>query len=240
MSKSKRKFKRANQPQPSSETAAAAESEQSSEAEHAASSAQAASSPTSSIVAPQQSGSVSNSNITSNSFTKSSTAKSSKNDKGKKEEQVPVDPNVPHIFKRPLWKHLIRYPAAFMLVVLNVAITGSFLERLPQHRMMDPFRELFFFGMVGFIDVFMFLPILLEVNRVETSADGLKLNALLWKTTLKWDQIRKFDQPRFLKFAMLHAPRTVYLLNKYDLKPFFELSEIITAKMARTIQERKD
>jgi hypothetical protein len=155
------------------------------------------------------------------------------------ESRVPIDVDKPHQFKRPLWKHLLRYPAAIMLVVLNVAIFMSFIERLPQHRVMDPLRELFFFGMVGFIDVFMFLPIILEVNRIETDRDGLKVSALFWKARLRWDQITKFEQPRFLKFAVIRTPRSFYLLNKYDLKPFFELAEIISAKMKPTIQDRE-
>lgn len=157
----------------------------------------------------------------------------------REEARVQVDLNVPHTYNRPLWKHIIRYPAAFFLILLNVAIVMSFIERFPQHRVMDPFREAFFFGMVGFIDVFMFLPILLEVNKVQTDSDGIKISALLWRVKLTWDQISSFEQPKYLKFAILKTKKGMYFLNKYDLKPFYEVAEIISAKMKPTIQDRQ-
>lgn len=151
-----------------------------------------------------------------------------------------VDPNEPHEFKRAMWIHLIRYPMSLILLLLNVALVMSFLERLPKHQLMDPFKELFFFGVVGFIDVFLFIPIVFEVNRIATDATGLKLTTLYWKVRLSWDQLIAFEQPRFLKFAMLRTKRSFYLLNKYDLKPtYFELAEIISAKMTKPIEDRE-
>jgi len=212
VSKSKRKLKRPNQPQPQNEPVSADAPEGGPEA-----------APVGEIAAPQPPKPV------------------SKPKKGAKSEpyKAPIDPDQPHKFKRSPWLHFIRYPAAGMLALLNVAIVMSFIERLPRHQNMDPFRELFFFGAVGFVDVFLFMPIVFEVNRIETDKDGLKLSTLLWKTRLKWEQITKFEQPKYLKFAILCTPKSFYLLNKYHLKPFFELAEIISAKMPAQIPDSK-
>lgn len=160
-----------------------------------------------------------------------------KGESGKPLVDPVVDPEQPHKFKRSLWRHLIRYPAAGMLALLNVAIFMSFVERLPRYQHMDPFRELFFFGTVAFIDIFLFVPIVFEVNRIETDKDGLSLSTLLWRTRLKWEHITHFEQPKYLKFAIVRTPRCFYLLNKYHLKPFYELAAIISAKMPKRIQD---
>lgn len=150
-----------------------------------------------------------------------------------------VDPEVPHEFKRSAFKHFIRYPVSMTLLLLNVAVVMSFVDRIPTHQLMNPLKEIFFFGVVGFVDIFMFVPVLFEVNRVKTNANGLDIGALYWKRTLRWDQIIAFEQPKFLKFAILKTKKSFYLLNKYDLKPYFELAEIISAKMPAAIEDRE-
>jgi hypothetical protein len=237
VSKSKRKFKRPQLSQPSSESAAG----EASEAQEQTGERQEAAVPLSQTVASESSASTSKQTARA-----ASSASSGPSLVGnllgikRDEKRIPVDVNVPHAYRRPLWKHIVRYPAAFFLILLNVAVVMSFIERFPQHRAMDPFRELFFFAMVGFIDIFMFLPILLETNKIETDSDGLKVAALLWGVRLKWDQVVAFNQPKYLKFAILKTKRGMYFLNKYDLKPFYEVAEIISAKMKPTIQDRQD
>lgn len=150
-----------------------------------------------------------------------------------------VDPEIPHEYKRSAFKHFVRYPMSMTLLLLNIAVVMSFFERIPKHQLMDPVKEVFFFGVVGFIDVFMFIPVLFEVNRILTDKDGLTISALYWKVRLRWDQLVTFEQPKFLKFAILRTKKTFYLLNKYDLKPYFELAEIISAKMPPSIEDRE-
>ncbi|MBX3137532.1 hypothetical protein KF707_15015 [Candidatus Obscuribacterales bacterium] len=232
MSKSKRKFKRPQSPQSPSGQNLEASEESGTSGDGAATLSQTAGS-AASVSSAKPSARTSNSSASAQSLVGSILG--IKRD----EMRVPVDVNIPHVYRRPLWKHIVRYPAAFFLILLNVAVVMSFVERFPQHRVMDPFRELFFFGMVGFIDVFMFLPVLLEVNKIETDTEGLKVGALLWRVKLTWDQIVAFDQPKYLKFAILKTKKGMYFLNKYDLKPFYEVAEIISAKMKPTIQDRQ-
>ncbi|MDZ4833007.1 MAG: hypothetical protein SGJ27_04330 [Candidatus Melainabacteria bacterium] len=156
----------------------------------------------------------------------------------KQEYKSFIDPELPHEFERAAWKHFMRYPLCFMLVILNVALVMSFAERLPRHQTMDPLKELFFFGVVGFIDVFMLIPAIFEVNKVKTDSTGIKLSTLFWRVRLGWEQLVAFEQPKFLKFSILRTTKTFYLLNKYDLKPYYELAEIISAKMPAPIEDK--
>lgn len=158
--------------------------------------------------------------------------------KERKSQEPTIDPNVPHVYKRAGWKHYVRYFAASTLFLLNVAITMSFIERMGRHHAMDPFKEIFFFGFVLFIDIFMLLPLIFETNRVETDAEGIKMTTLLWKTRVPWDKVLRFEQPQFLKFAILRTAKCFYLLNKRDLKPYFELASIIISKTSAN--ERKE
>ncbi len=156
----------------------------------------------------------------------------------KRGEKLPyVNPENPHSYQRSAWKHFIRYPAVLMLLTLNVALVMSFLERLPKHQTMDPFKEAFFFLFVLFIDLFWLVPMIFEVNKVETDSEGIRFSTLFWKARFSWEEILRFEQPRFLKFAMLRTARCFYLINKYDLKPFYELAAIIEAKMPSEIED---
>lgn len=153
------------------------------------------------------------------------------------EQLPPVDPDSPHTYQRSAWKHYIRYPAVFMLLLLNVAIVMSFIERIPKHQTMDPLKEAFFFLFVLFIDLFWLVPMIFEVNKVDTDSDGVRVSTLFWKSQFPWDRILKFEQPRFLKFALMRTARCFYLINKYDLKPYYELAAIIAAKMPSEIAD---
>ena len=150
-----------------------------------------------------------------------------------------IDPEIPHTFKRAAWKHFFRFPFAATLIMLNIAVVGSFVTRIPQGKHLDPVQELISFGAVWFIDFFMFIPMVFECNTVKTDANGLNLSTLLWKIRLTWDEVVKFDQPGYLKFSILRTKKGFYLFHKYDLKPsYFELAEIISAKMPPAIEDK--
>ncbi len=158
--------------------------------------------------------------------------------KPEQQKQI-IDPEVPHTFKRAAWKHFFRFPFAATLIMLNIAVVGSFVTRLPQGKHLDPIQELIGFGAVWFIDFFMFIPMVFECNTVKTDANGLNLSTLLWKVRLTWDEVVKFDQPGYLKFSILRTKKGFYLFHKYDLKPsYFELAEIISAKMPPAIEDK--
>ncbi len=124
--------------------------------------------------------------------------------------------------------------------MLNVSIVMSFITRYMHHRAMDPIRELIFFAFVAFIDIFMFMPVIFEVNKVKTDAEAIGMSTLFWKTRIPWDKIIRFDQPPFLKFACLRTARCFYLINKRDISPFGELASVITAKMSSQPKQIQD
>ncbi len=140
------------------------------------------------------------------------------------------DINALHIFKRPVWKHYLRHFWVLVVITLNVAMMGSFFNRLNTHHLMHPFREIFFFVFVAAIDIFMAAPMILEANIVETENESITLHLLYWKVRIPWKEIKEFSQPGLIKFTILFTQHCRYFLNKYDLKDFSQLAQIIIAK----------
>lgn len=156
-----------------------------------------------------------------------------KSSKGKLQlfKQKGEEPGV-ETYKRPLWKHLLRYIIVFTIAVLNISIVMSFITRLDHGHSMDVFKELFSFVFVGIVNVLFAVPAIFEVNRARIDDETLQLNTLLWRTRLKWGDLLEFEQPRFLKFAILRTKRCFYLINRRDIIAFDSLAQSITDKMA--------
>ena len=142
------------------------------------------------------------------------------------------DPDLKREYRRSAWKHYIRYTVFAVFVMLNLSMTMSFVERAQQHMLMGVGRELVFFVVLALLDLFMFVPIIFEVNRVETDADGILLTTLFWRKRLEWEEIRRFEAPRFLKFAIIRTERCFYLINKPDIPLFSDLARTLAAKIA--------
>ncbi|MBP7861493.1 hypothetical protein KA183_07415 [bacterium] len=143
-------------------------------------------------------------------------------------EGFDIDAN--HSFKRAAWKHILRIFWVSVVVVLNVAMVASFIERYQDHRLLHPAREIFFFMFLLLIDVFMAGPMILEANKVETDKDAITLHLLAWRVRIPWQEVREFSQPSFIKFTILFSKHCRYFMNKYDLKDFGQLAQIILAK----------
>jgi hypothetical protein len=148
---------------------------------------------------------------------------------GKKEEEPGVE-----TYKRALWKHLLRYVILSTIVLLNISTVMSFLTRLPDKQMMNPWQEIFFFLTVAIVNLLFAVPAIFEVNRARLAPEGLQLNTLLWRTRLKWSDLVEFEQPRFLKFAILRTKRCFYLINRRDIYSYESLARSIKDKMAST------
>ena len=97
---------------------------------------------------------------------------------------------------------------------------------------MDVSKELLFFVFVGIVNVLFAVPAIFEVNRARVTNETLQLNTLLWRSRLKWSDLVEFEQPRFLKFAILRTKRCFYLINRRDIIAFDSLARSITDKMA--------
>lgn len=147
-------------------------------------------------------------------------------------EGFDIDAN--HSFKRAAWKHFLRIFWVLVVVVLNVAMVGSFVDRYQDHRLLHPAREIFFFMFLALIDVFMAAPMILEANKVETDKDAITLHLLAWRVRIPWQEVRDFSQPSFIKFTILFSKNCRYFLNKYDLSNFNQLAQIILAKSQKS------
>lgn len=147
----------------------------------------------------------------------------------KKEDEPGVE-----TYKRPLWKHLLRYAVVSTILLLNVGMVGSLVERSGHGQSMDIFKELFFFAFAGIVNLLFGVPAVFEVNRARVDDESLELNTLLWRTRLKWGEVLEFEQPRFLKFAILRTRRCFYLINRRDIIAFDSLARSIMDKMAST------
>lgn len=144
-----------------------------------------------------------------------------------------LDYDAPHTYKRGWFGKGFRYFGAIIMLMLNISMTMSFITRLRHGYTMDPFKEVFFFLFLGIINLLFLIPLLFEANKVETTAESIRLHNLFWRRTLKWEQIESFEIPRFFKFSIIKTARCFYLINKYDLKPFDDLARTIVHKTSR-------
>ena len=80
----------------------------------------------------------------------------------------------------------------------------------------------------------MLIPILpsviLEVDYVKIGLEEIVFQNLLMRKIERWENLVKFDNPRFLKFAIVRTKSFMYLLNKRDIQHFDELIETIKQK----------
>lgn len=121
------------------------------------------------------------------------------------------------IYRRARWKHFMRW-GAFMMVLL---MDSSFVYTAwKAHAILHmPFRpqEVFGYFLLTVMNMFLLPSMVLEVDTVIVTPEKIVLHNLLWKFQERWDELRKFSQPIFLKFAILYGKRAVYLINKKDL-----------------------
>lgn len=147
-----------------------------------------------------------------------------------KVKPVVIDFNQPRSYKRGPFGLGFRYFGVSTMILLNVAMVMSLITRAEKNLLMDPWREGVFFIFLGFINLFLLVPLLFEANRVETGKETIRLYTLFWRRTLTWDKVLSFDVPRFFKFSVLKSKRCFYLINKYDMKPFDDLARTIRHK----------
>lgn len=149
-----------------------------------------------------------------------------------KSKEIVFDYSIPRSYKRGVFSKAFRYFGVSILLLLNLSMIMSLIERAQAGRLIHPLQEGMFFVFLLIIDALLLVPLLFEANRVETNPEFIRLYTLFWRRTLKWDQIRGFEAPKFFKYAILKTARCFYLINKYDLKPFDELASTISHNTA--------
>lgn len=136
-------------------------------------------------------------------------------------------------FKRARWKHFVRYFGVFVIVMLNISLVLSTMEIHRTHAMPDIKREILSFLLVGFFDLLVLIPTILEVDEVVATPEKVVLKTLFWTSKVPWGKLISFVNPVYLTCIILRTPRCLYLINKRDLKPIDELIETIEFKRAR-------
>ncbi len=134
------------------------------------------------------------------------------------------------VFSRSRWKHFIRWIIfCFVLFLYISLLLLSYRSHFLLHKgfLLQEF-------VVYIMCSLMMLPILpsvvLEVDYVKLEEDGIIFQNLIFKKFVKWEDIRKFTNPLYLKFAIVRTARFVYLLNRRDIPNFDELAEKIREK----------
>lgn len=154
---------------------------------------------------------------------------------GKLPDKVPLGERSVQ-YKRARWKHAMRYFGLFVVVMLNISLVMSNIQMHQLGKELDWKREVLSYVVVLFFDVTILLPLLLEVDNIAITPDAITLGGLFTKKKINWKDVTDFKAPLYLRYAILRSGKSIYLLNKKDLKPYEELVEIIQFKRAKAIQ----
>ncbi|CAN5607292.1 hypothetical protein BH10CYA1_BH10CYA1_12090 [soil metagenome] len=127
------------------------------------------------------------------------------------------------VYQRARWKHGMRIFGIVLMVVLNVSLVMSDVERANNASHFSLPHELVTYLALILLDTTVLMPLLFEVDKIEVFNESIVLNAIFWKAKLKWEDIQYFKLPPMLKFAVLKSQRCYYLINKRDIKQFAEL-----------------
>jgi hypothetical protein len=151
-------------------------------------------------------------------------AKQKKKDKSPA-QAAPFEAKV--VYQRARWKHGMRIFGIVLMLVLNVSLVMSDVERANKAAHFSLPHELITYLALFLLNTTVLMPLLFEVDKVEVLNDSILLKAIFWTAKLKWDDIQYFKTPPMLKFAVLKSQRCFYLLNKRDLKQFPDLAAAI-------------
>ncbi|MDP3507337.1 MAG: hypothetical protein Q8T09_05060 [Candidatus Melainabacteria bacterium] len=140
-------------------------------------------------------------------------------------------PVVEHVFRRRIFKHLLRYFYLFMLIGLSVSMPMSMLERAQLHHHIDLASELFLLLFIVGINALILPSAFFEVNGIIVKADGLKIETMLFPVSVPFDQIVSLTVPNYLVWAVLRTKRGFYLINRRDIANLDELVGLLAPKL---------
>lgn len=161
--------------------------------------------------------------------------------KKKKEfKQVPIGENQPQEFLRSRWKHYVRWVVFCIVLFLYFSLL---LLSYHAHFLLHKgflLQEL----IVYILCSIMLLPILpsvvMEVDYVRVEDDGIVFQNLLFRRKEKWEDITRFANPLYLKFAIVKTKRFVYLLNRRDMPNFDHLAQMVEEKKNKLMIVQND
>jgi hypothetical protein len=143
----------------------------------------------------------------------------------------PAGPQVEHVFRRGIFKHLLRYFYLLMLVGMSVSMPMSMIERAQLHQHIDLGSELFLLLFIVGINILILPSAFFEVNGIIVKADGLKIETMLLPVTVPFDQIISLTVPNYLVWALLRTKRGFYLINRRDIANLDQLYSLLAPKL---------
>jgi hypothetical protein len=146
----------------------------------------------------------------------------------------------PKTYKRPAWKHYIRFAALAMILFVDFGMISSGLRmHFVTHKVLTGpmiLKELFAYILLLVANLTVLPSIVLTASRVDVDAGGLNCQNLLWRTRIAWDDIRSVSAPIWLKFAIIRTQRFFQLVNKRDMSQFNELIQTIETATGQASQ----
>jgi len=128
-----------------------------------------------------------------------------------------------------LWQRAWRWLGFTLISVLTVSFLASDYSSGIGVGNFSWKRELFSFCVLLFFTVTVLLPILFECWYIKADKDQMDMRALFWTGKVRWDDLKEFRNPKFLKFALLRTKSFFYLVNKFALPDFPKLERMIKA-----------
>lgn len=151
-------------------------------------------------------------------------------------EEFVLSIDQPRTFERSGWQNFVRWFAFVAIVALDVACIVSTIKHF------DAVSAPSYIGKqaIGYVILVIcnmaVLPsILLEARKVEVFTDRMVIYNLLYKSTVRWEEIRKVSTPIYLKFAIIKTPKFFQLINKRDVERFHDLIQIIRDKASSVV-----
>lgn len=130
-------------------------------------------------------------------------------------------------YARARWKHYTRWLVfSFVAFLYITLILNSYHSHILLHKGFI-IQELIVYLLCSIMLIPILPSVVFEVDYVKVTKEDIEFSNLLFRKKVKWDEIRKFKDPKYLKFAIVWTDRFIYLINKRDISNFGELAETI-------------
>jgi hypothetical protein len=133
-------------------------------------------------------------------------------------------------FVRTRWKHYLRWIMfSFLMLIFFMLLWTTFkVHVLAQEGFM--LKELVLYTMCGLMMIPVGSSIVLEVDYVKVEGDTIVFQNLLIRRSERIEDIVKFIDPVYLKFAIVKTKGFIYFINRRDIPNYQQLFETIKTK----------
>jgi hypothetical protein len=142
-----------------------------------------------------------------------------------------LDRDDPQVYARPRWRHATRVFGALTVIVFNITMIGSNIDRYHKGKTLTFERELVAYILLLLCDLMILLPILVEVDIAKVTDDKLILKTTFFKTAIPWTAITEFKLPRYLIYGIVRTNRCFYLINRKLIPRFDRLAREISSRV---------